>query len=144
MELILELLQKTFSSGFDSLLAGIAIGSILVFYRNCLLFALLFGVCDGLATLLGSLAPHRLPGAPAAALYLLAVLLIIQGSRHSRTWLLALPLLLAFDNFAVGGAIADVPLLALSSAAMAAVGMALGGVGRRRLAGRIWTAEGAV
>jgi hypothetical protein len=115
-----------------------------VFYRNRLLFALLFGVCDGLATLLGSLAPHRLPGAPAAALYLLAVLLIIQGSRHSRTWLLALPLLLAFDNFAVGGAIADVPLLALSSAAMAAVGMALGGVGRRRLAGRIWTTEGAV
>jgi hypothetical protein len=143
MEPILELLQKAFSVGFDSLLAGIAIGPIIVFYRNRLLFALLFGVCDGLATLLGALAPHRLPGAPAAELYLLAVLLIIQGSRHGRTWLLALPLLLAFDNFAVGGTIADVPLLALSSAAMAAVGMALGRAGRR-LAGRIWTTEGAV
>jgi hypothetical protein len=143
MEPTLELLQRAYSLGFDSLLAGIAIGSIILSNRDRALFAVMFGVCDGLATLLGILLPHRFPEAPSAALYLLGVLLIVQGARHSRTWLVATPLLLGLDNFAVGGTVADVPLLALSSAVMAAVGIALGTLGRW-MAGRFWATEATV
>ena len=52
MEPILELLQRAYSLGFDSLLAGIAIGPVILSNRDRALFAVLFGVCDGLATLL--------------------------------------------------------------------------------------------
>jgi hypothetical protein len=143
MEPILELLQRTYSLGIDSLLAGIAIGPVILSNRDRALFPVLFGVCDGLATLLGVLGPNRLPEAPSAALYLLAVLLIVQGARHSRTWLVVTPLLLGLDNVAVGGTFADVPVIAASSAGMAAIGIALGTLGRR-VAGRSWATEAAV
>jgi putative Mn2+ efflux pump MntP len=143
MEPTLELLQRAYSLGFDSLLAGIATGSIILSNRGRALFAVMFGVCDGLATLLGILLPHSFPEAPSAALYLLGVLLIVQSARHSRAWLVATPLLLGLDNFAVGGTVADVPVLALSSAAMAAIGIALGTLGRW-MAGRIWATEATV
>lgn len=71
----------------------------------------------------------------ADALYLLGVFLIIQGARHSRTWLLAMPFLLA-----VGGTVPERALLALRSAAMAAVGIALGAFGCR-VAGKIYATE---
>jgi hypothetical protein len=143
MEPILDLLQRAYSLGFDSLLAGIAIGPVILSNRDRALFAVLFGVCDGLGTLLGLLLPHHFSEAPSAALYLLGVLFIVQSARHSRTWLLATPLLLGLDNFAVGGTVADVPVLALSSAVMAAVGIALGTLGRW-VTGRIWATEAAV
>jgi putative Mn2+ efflux pump MntP len=144
MEPILELLQRAYSLGLDSLFAGIAIGPVMLSNRDRALFAVLFGVSDGLATLLGVLGPRHFPEAPAAALYLLGVLLIVQGARHSRTWLIATPLLLGLDNLAVGGTVADVPVLAMSSTVMAAVGMALGTLGRW-VAGRIiWATEAAL
>ena len=81
MEPILELLQRACSLGFDSLLAGIAIGPVILSNRDRALFAILFGVCDGLATLCGILLPHRFPEAPSVALYLLGVLLICNKAR---------------------------------------------------------------
>lgn len=143
MEPILELLQTACSLGFDSLLAGIAFGPIILSNRDRAMFAILFGACDGLATLLGVMGLHRPPEPPSATLYLVGVLLITQGARHSRKWLFAMPLLLGFDNLVVGGTFADVPVLALTSAAMAAVGLALGALGRR-LVGKIWATEAAV
>jgi hypothetical protein len=143
VEPILDRLQTAYSLGFDSLLAGIAIGPVILSNRDRALFAVLFGLCDGLETPLGILLPHRFPEAVATALYLLGVLSIVQGARHSRARLVATPLLLGLDNFAVGGTFADVPVLALSSAGMAAVGIALGTLGRWA-AGRIWANEVAV
>jgi hypothetical protein len=143
MEPILELLQKAVSVGFDSLLAGIAIGPIMLSGRGRALFSILLGVCDGLATLLGALTPHRLPAPPAAALYLLAVLLIVQGARHNRSWFLAIPLLLGLDNFAVGGTIAEAPFLALSSATMGAIGIALSALVCWMIS-RIWATEAVI
>lgn len=126
-----DLLLIAFSLSFDSFLAGIVLGSIILCWRGRGWCVVLFGVCDGLATLLGAAVPHQLPGPPTAALYLLGVVLIIQAARRSRAWLYAMPFLLSLDNFAAGGTAADAPALALSSAAMAAVGLALGGLGRR-------------
>ena len=126
-----EFLLTMFLLGFDSLLAGLAIGPILSSRRGWAVFALLFGVCDGAATLLGAAVPHLMPEPPIAALYLIAVALIIQGARRSRVWLYAMPVLFSLDNLAAGGAASDALGLALSSAAMAGMGLALGGLGRR-------------
>jgi hypothetical protein len=127
----LDLLPTAFSLGFDSFIAGIAIGPIMLSWRARGGFVVLFGICDGLASLLGSAVPHRLPEPPDAVLYLLCVVLTIQGARRSRAWLLAMPLLLSLDNLAAGGTAAEAPALALSSAVMGAAGLALGALGRR-------------
>jgi hypothetical protein len=119
------------SLGFDSFLAGIAIGPIIRSAAGRTWCVLLFGVCDGLATLIGGSLPHPPPDLPAAALYLLAVILIVQSARRSRTWMFAMPFLFSVDNLAAGSAADDAPMLALSSAVMAAGGIALGALGRR-------------
>lgn len=126
-----EFLLTMFLLGFDSLLAGLAIGPILSSRRGLAAFVLLFGVCDGAATLLGAAVPHFVPEPPAAALYLIAVMLIIQGARRSRAWLYAMPVLFSLDNLAGGSAASDALGLALSSAAMAGIGLTLGDLARR-------------
>ncbi len=131
MTAIGDLLTIAVSLGFDSFLAGLALGPVMLFWRERAWCVVLFGVCDGLATALGAAVPHQLPGPPAAALYFLAAMLIIQGARRSRAWLYAMPFLLCLDNLAAAGTAADAPVLALSSAAMAAAGLALGAFGRR-------------
>jgi putative Mn2+ efflux pump MntP len=131
MASILELLLKAFSLGFDSFLAGIAIGPIILSWRARAWYVVMFGVCDGVATLLGAALPHRLPEPQSAALYLVGVVLIIQGARRSRAWLFVMPFLFSLDNLAAGGSAAEAPALALSSAAMAAAGLALSALGRQ-------------
>jgi hypothetical protein len=126
-----EFLPILFLLGFDSLLAGLAIGPILSSWHERTVFVLLFGVCDGAATLLGAAVPHLVPDPPAAMLYLLMVALIIQGARRSATWLYAMPILFSLDNLVAGSAASDALGLAVSSAAMAGIGLALGGLGRR-------------
>lgn len=127
-----EVLPSIFLLGLDSLLAGLAIGLILPSWRGRAVFVLLFGACDGAATLLGASVPHLVPELlAAAALYLVAVALIIQGARRNRMWLYAMPVLFSFDNLAAGNAASDALGLALSSAAMVSMGLALGGLGRR-------------
>jgi hypothetical protein len=122
-----------FALGFDSFLGGLAIGPIVSSWRGRAVFVLLFGVCDGVASLLGAAVPHLVPTPPDAALYLIAVVVIIQGARRSRAWLYAMPVLFSIDNLAAGNAVSDAPALALSSAAMAAAGIALGAFGRRMI-----------
>jgi hypothetical protein len=123
--------------GFDSLIAGLMIGPALPSWRDRVLLVLLFGVCDGAATLLDAEVPHFFPEPPAVVLYLLAVALVILGLRRTRGWLYATPVLFSIDNLAAGSAASDAPGLALSSAAMAAAGLALGGLRSARV-GRSW------
>ena len=125
-----ELLQATFLLGFDSFLAGLAIGPIVSSWSARAWLVGLFGLCDGVATLLGAAGPHLVPEPPAAALYLLGVVLVILAARRSRAWLYAMPVLFSLDNFAAAGPASDAPALAVSSAAMAALGLALGAFGR--------------
>jgi hypothetical protein len=131
MASIRESLLTMFLLGFDSLLAGLAIGPMLSSWRGWVVFVLLFGTCDGAATLLGASVPHLAPALPTAALYAIAVALIIQGARRSRAWLYAMPVLFSLDNLATGSAASDALAVALSSGAMAGMGLALGGLGRR-------------
>jgi len=88
-----------FLLGFDSLLGGLAIGATLSSWRERTVFVLLFGVCDGTATVLGAAGPHIVPNPPAVVLYLLIVVLIAQGVRRSNWWLYAIPVLCSLDNF---------------------------------------------
>jgi hypothetical protein len=125
------LLPAMFFPGFDSFLAGLAIGPMVSYWSALARFAVLFGLCDGLATLLGAAAAHFVLELPAAALYLLGVALVILAARRSRAWLYAMQILFSLDNLAAGGPASDAPALALSSAATAAVGLAPGALGRR-------------
>ena len=124
--------------GFDSLIAGLMIGPALSSWRDRVLLVLLFGVCDGSATLLGAAVPHFVPEPPAVLIYLLAVALVILGARRGRVWLYAIPVLFSIDNLAAGSAASDAPGLALGSAAMAAAGLALGGLCAAQRVGRSW------
>jgi hypothetical protein len=131
MSSVTGLLLTTFLLGSDSFLAGLVIAPIVLCWRARALFVVLFGVCDGAATLLGAALPHSVPDPLAILLYLAAVALIVLGARHSRAWLYAMPFLFGLDNLAAGNPAADAPSLALGSAAMAAAGLAVGAVARR-------------
>jgi len=74
--------------------------------------------------------PHQLLGFPDVVAYVCCVPLLLASATRSRAWLYALPLVLSIDNLAAGIPASQTPILALSSAAMAAVGLALGGLGR--------------
>jgi hypothetical protein len=125
-----ELVLAAFLLGFDSFLAGLAIGPILSSWSARAWIVGLFGLCDSLASLLGTAAPHLVPELPAAALYLLGVVLVILAAQRSRAWLYAMPVLFSLDNLAAAGSASDAPALAVSSSAMAAAGLALGALGR--------------
>jgi hypothetical protein len=92
---------------------------------------MLFGVCDGVATLLGAMAPRRVPEPPAVLLYLVAAALLVQGALRDRVWLYTLRVLFSLDNLAARNPAADASRLALRSAVMAGFGLAGGGLGRR-------------
>lgn len=131
MASVTGLLPTALLLGSDSFLAGLAIAPIVLSWRARALFVVLFGVCDGAATLLGAAMPHSVPDPPAILPYLGGVGLIVLGARHSRAWLYAMPFLFGLDNLAAGRAAGDAPWLALGSAAMAAAGLALGVIARR-------------
>jgi putative Mn2+ efflux pump MntP len=125
-----QLLLTALSLGLDSFMAGLAIGPILPSWGGRMLSALAFGLCDGLASWLGASIQHQLPDLPEFVLYIGSVVLLLAGAIRSRAWLFALPLVLSIDNLAAAVPAGQAPVLALGSAAMAGVGLALGGVGR--------------
>jgi hypothetical protein len=87
---------------------------------------LLFGMCDGAATLVGVSLPHAPPTPPAILLYLVAVPLVALAARRSRRWLFVMPALLGLDNLAVALPAASAPVLAFDSGLAAMVGLTLG------------------
>lgn len=68
-------------------------------------------------------------------IYGIAVALIIRAALRSRTWLYAVPILLTIDNLAAGRPAPEALVLGLGSAAMAGLGLVLGGLGRRLAVG---------
>jgi len=109
--------------GADSLVGGLAFGALLGRWRDRLALAMLFGVCDGVGSLVGGMLPHAFPDIPDALLYGLAVALIALSARHSRHWLFAAPFIFALDNLASGLPASSVPMLAISSGLLALVGI---------------------
>jgi hypothetical protein len=130
-----ECLMTFFLLGLDSFVAGAAIGPILASWSARAWLVTAFGVCDGLSTLLGTAAPHLVPDLPSVMIYGIAVALIIQAALRSRTWLYAVPILLSLDNLAAGRPASEALALGLSSAAMAGLGLVLGGLGCRLAVG---------
>lgn len=115
--------------GLDSFLACSVIGTRCLSARQRLLIASLFGACDAVATLLGSLWIHRsfeLPAIVLAALFLCAWFVLPGRSR-----VYGAPLLLSLDNLLAGSPASAAPLLGLSSALMALIGLCLGALCRR-------------
>jgi hypothetical protein len=112
-----------FALGLDSFIGGLLVGPVLTRWRDRLGLAALFGVCDGVASLVGGMLPHTFPDIPQALVYGLAVVLVGLAGRRSRSWLLASPLVLALDNLATGAPAAAVPAIAGSSGLLALVGM---------------------
>jgi hypothetical protein len=117
--------------GFDSFLAGVAIGLCAPSWRHNVRLALAFGACDAAATLAGSMWPHRLPEVPALAIYLLCAFFFAQAVRSNRALLYALPVLFSVDNFFGGSPASMVPALGFGSAVMVLLGLSVASAWRR-------------
>jgi putative Mn2+ efflux pump MntP len=124
-------LAAIFDLGLDSLLAGLALGSRSLSWRDRLRFAMIFGLCDATANLCGSVWQHPFPEPPALAIYILCALSLCFAARYSRSLLYALPVLLSIDNLFSGGPATMAPLLGFSSAAMALLGLTVAAACRR-------------
>jgi hypothetical protein len=114
----------------DSLIAAFAL-SFIVPGRHVLPLALMFGLCDGLGSVLGVSVPLA-GGFTAILLMACGALLVVRHPIAQRLldapgWLYVLPPLLAIDN--VVSRTPDAPVLAaLASAIMAGLGFACGAV----------------
>jgi len=114
--------------GMDSLLASLLIGPFLQNWRKRAQFALLFGLSDWGATIVGASLPHVPPAPPEIVLYVVAVLLIALAARRSRRWLLVMPAFFSLDNLAAGWPSACAPALGVGSGVAAIVGLACGSI----------------
>jgi hypothetical protein len=119
--------------GFDSFLACTLIGTRSLAPRRLILIPLAFGTCDAVAAMLGSLWIHRAVQVPEIALF--ALFLGTWFLVTSRRLPYAAALLFSFDNFLAATPTTIAPALALSSAAMALFGLALGAACRRAFFG---------
>jgi putative Mn2+ efflux pump MntP len=136
------------SLGLDSLrvAATIGLGAAL---RHRVELAVAFGVCDGVASLVGLVAGHAVATVSsgihivsAAAIGVCAVWLLFHGDGppSGGRALLLVPVALSLDNLVAGVAMGSVGVpavtalvLGATSAAMAAVGVSIGTVVRQRL-----------
>jgi hypothetical protein len=109
--------------GFDSFLAGLAIGSCALSKRHWLGLAFAFGACDAAATLAGSFRPHWIPDLPALPIYLVCAFLFARAVRPNRALLYVLPVLLSVDNFFAGNPASMAPALGFGSAVFVLLGL---------------------
>lgn len=114
--------------GSDSFCACLLIGPILGSRWKKMGLATAFGLCDGLAALAGAGAPRLVPTVPEVLVYAAIVVAVTLAARLGALWLLAVPFILALDNFASGALGSQAPLLATSSAVAAWAGMAASGL----------------
>ncbi|CAD6514450.1 hypothetical protein ACFQ3P_04610 [Paraburkholderia sabiae] len=114
--------------GWDSLFAGAVLGFAISRWRGRLAMAVLFGVCDGGATLLGDVVSHRAIDMPDAAPFIFLFIVLALAIRGRRNWLWMSPLLFSVDNFFSMAPPGDVPWLTCSSAFLAWTGLSLSGL----------------
>jgi putative Mn2+ efflux pump MntP len=117
--------------GLDSFLACAVIGTRSFQARERVRFAFAFGAGDAMATLLGSFWPHQALELPTIVLWALCAFLLLRMVPSNRSLLYAMPALLSFDNLFAGSPAGRAPVLGLSSAAMALIGLWLGTICRR-------------
>jgi hypothetical protein len=119
--------------GLDSFLACLVIDARSMPWRDRVGLALAFGGWDAMATLAGSLSPHRSLELSAIMLWALWAFLLCGRARPSRRFLHLLPVLLSLDNLFAGSPASMAPAIAVSSASMALCGLFLGSVCWRTL-----------
>ena len=113
--------------GSDSFCACLLIGPILGSRWKRTGLATTFGLCDGIAAVVGAGTPHLVPTLPEGLVYAAIVVVAGLAARVGALWLLPVPFILALDNFASGAPASEAPLLAISSAIAAFAGMAASG-----------------
>jgi len=118
-------LTSLVSLGLDSFFACLVIGKCSVTWHDRAKLAILFGLCDGLATTVGSLWPHRLLEVPAVLIWAFSVFLMCKAAIPSRRFLGFLPALLSLDNLFSGSPAGTAPAAAISSTLMSFCGFAL-------------------
>ena len=111
--------------GFDSFLAGLAVGSCALSNRHWLRLEFAFGACDAAATMARSLWPHRLPELPAFPIYLLCAFMFARAIRSNRALLYTLPVLLSVDNFFAANPAGMAPTLGSGSAVFLILGLSV-------------------
>jgi hypothetical protein len=116
-------LTSVIALGLDSFLACTVIGTWPLSWRERGCLSLAFGMCDALAAALGSLRPHGWVGDPAITLGAVCLFLIVTVNPSKRSLLYALPMLLSLDNLFAGSPVVAAPILGLSSASMAFLGL---------------------
>jgi hypothetical protein len=133
-----QLLVASVLLGLDGFVVCLALGPFRLGMRHALPLAGLFGLCDGLALLAGSIYQLNIAVLP-LLMALWAVLVLLLAISGARRLLPVLPVLLAFDNLLEGVAggrtvlLEDAVLSCAVSAALAGAGLLAG----RALAQRI-------
>lgn len=124
----------------DTFLVCLGIGWRLRSWRERLPLAVTFGLCDATATALGSAwrnrGPESLPELATFGVYLLCAwllgqLLLGQSGRSRSAPIYLLPVLLSVDNLLGRIPAQSAPILGLSSAVMALLGLSLAAAFRR-------------
>jgi putative Mn2+ efflux pump MntP len=138
--------------GIDSLVVSVAIAPLFTSRSTRVALALLFGVCDGAATLIGGALGFRFSGplagdvasAVLAAYGLYLLIVVWWGWRTLARWpVWLMPVLFSLDNLAYGIKARnagydlgqEAVLFAVSSALMSLIGFTLGAILARRTGG---------
>jgi hypothetical protein len=123
--------------GLDSALCCLAVGAIMPSVRQRLGLALAFGLCDGIASIAGSMLASPFAEPSDAAIYLCCAAVLGLAARYWRPLVFALPVLMSIDNLVSGGNPGDAFLNVATSAALALVGLHMGVLVRARVAGQL-------
>jgi putative Mn2+ efflux pump MntP len=111
----------------DSFVACLAIGLQRLSWHERLALAASFGLCDGMASSLGSLHLHAIPGMFPFTAYIFCAYVLGRAAAMSRPLLYLLPTILSIDNLLSADSTGTSPIIGLTSAAVALLGLSLGG-----------------
>ncbi|MBB5470996.1 hypothetical protein OKW30_001840 [Paraburkholderia sp. Clong3] len=128
-------LTSSFFLGIDSGLCCLAIGMSPLAWNVRLELALMFGVCDAIASAASSLFGYPFAAPPTLAIYLCCVLVLGAAARRDRRLINALPFVLSMDNLVAGGGLYDAIADGLGSATLALLGFLAGAMIFRRVSG---------
>lgn len=123
MNVVGTLIIDAFRLGGDSLLMGLGAGFVVLRLRDRVAWAIAFGACDGAASVLGAECLHRSIDIPGAAYFALIGLMVALVSCGKRWVLWCVPLIFSVDNFFSMTPADEAPVLAMSSALFAFVGL---------------------
>ena len=122
----MSLLTSCFSLSIDSGLCCLAIGVSPLAWNSRLELALMFGVCDALASSASSILGYPFAAPPALAIYLCCVFILGIAARFDGRLINALPFALSMDNLVAGGGLDGAMLDGTASATLALLGFSAG------------------